>query len=230
MTVAREAFNDGIRMLLPTLVGIIPFGFIVGVAGTAIGPWETLGLSTLAFSGVMQLVVYQLLASASPVPVILLATAVISLRLLMYSAALAPHLGHQPLRWKLLLAYLTTDQSFASGIDYFNRAHAEADTELRNRWFYLGAGLVQWLPYQVAVALGAFLGAQVPASWSLDFVIPLTFLALLVPAIKTRGNATAAAVAGAVTLLSAGLPYRLGLIAASFAGIVAGFLSDRMRR
>lgn len=230
MTVAREAFNEGVRILLPTLVGIVPFGFIVGVAGTSIGPWETLGLSMLAFSGVMQLVVYQLLSSASPVPVVLLAVAVISLRFLMYSAALAPHLGHQPLRWKFLLAYLTTDQSFATGIEYFNRPHEPSDTEQRNRWFYVGASMVQWVPYQIAVALGAFLGAQIPASWSLDFVIPLTFLALLVPAVKNRGGAAAATIAGVVTLLTGGWPYRLGLIAAAFAGIVAGLIGNRRRR
>jgi predicted branched-subunit amino acid permease len=82
MTVARDAFNEGVRILLPALVGIVPFGFIVGVAGTPVGPWETLGLSILAFSGVMQLVVYQLLAGASLVPVVLLAVAMISLRFL----------------------------------------------------------------------------------------------------------------------------------------------------
>lgn len=229
MTVARDAFNDGVRSLLPTLVGIVPFGFIVGVAGTSIGPWETLGLSILAFSGVMQLLVYQLLANASPVPVVLLAVGVISLRFLMYSAALAPHLGHQPLRWKFLFAYLTTDQSFATAVEYFNRPREQTDRELRKRWFYVGAGMVQWVPYQVAVALGAFLGAQIPASWSLDFVIPLTFLALLVPAIKNRGCAAAATIAGLVTLLTGGWPYRLGLIAASFAGIIAGLISNRRR-
>jgi predicted branched-subunit amino acid permease len=232
VSLARNAFHDGIRALLPSLVGLLPFGLITGVAGMGIGlgPWETLGLSMIAFSGVVQLAVYQLMATSAPVPVILLAATVISLRLLMYSAALAPHLGHLPLRWKALLAYFSTDQGFAAGIAYFNRHEQDPDSASRNAWFCLGGGLVQWLPWQIAVAVGALLGAQVPASWSLDFAVPLTFLAMLVPIIKDRGTAAAGGVAGIVTLLAAAWPFRLGLVAASVAGIVAGLLSDRKRR
>jgi predicted branched-subunit amino acid permease len=42
-------------------------------------------------------------------------------------------------------------------------------------------GVPMWLTWSAATALGAALGAQVPASWQLDFAVPLMFLALADP-------------------------------------------------
>ena len=74
------------------------------------------------------------------------------------------------------------------------------------------------------------LGAQIPASWSLDFAVVLTFIALLVPAVRTRADLAAAIVAAGVALVAAGLPYRLALVVASIAGIAAGMAIERGRR
>ena len=228
MTSPRHELRAGARALLPTLLGIVPFGLITGVAGTTAGlsPVETISLSVAAFSGIAQLVVCQLIAIHSPAPIILLAALVVSLRLMMYSAALAPHFGQVSRRGKLLLSYLTTDQGFAASIAHFHKA---GGAEYR-QWFHLGGGLAQWLPWQIFVAIGALLGAQVPTDWSLDFAVPLTFLTMLIPAIKDRGTAVAALAAGAVALLAAGLPFRLSLIVASLAGIAAGLCLDRGRQ
>lgn len=77
---------------------------------------------------------------------------------------------------------------------------------------------------------GAVAGAQVPAAWSLDFVVTLSFLALLVPALRTRADLAAAVVAGAMALVAAGLPYKLALVTASIAGIAAGVAVERAHR
>jgi predicted branched-subunit amino acid permease len=60
--------------------------------------------------------------------------------------------------------------------------------------------------------------------------VTLTFLVLLVPAVRTRADVAAAAVAGALALLAAGLPYRLSLVLASLAGIAAGFAVEWRHR
>jgi predicted branched-subunit amino acid permease len=225
MTSPREEFRAGAFILLPAVVGGVPFGLITGVAGTTAGltPFETIASSVLIFSGIAQLIIYQLIGNESPTPVILLAVLVASLRLMMYSAALAPHLGHLQMRWKLLLSYFTTDQGFAASVAHFPKAGGAE----HGAWFHLGGGLVQWVPWQICVAIGAVLGAQVPPSWSLDFAVPLLFLAMLIPAIKDRGTGIAATIAGIVALLAAGFPFRLSLIVAAVVGIGAGFLSDR---
>jgi predicted branched-subunit amino acid permease len=77
--------------------------------------------------------------------------------------------------------------------------------------------------------LGVVAGAAVPASWSLDFAVVLSFIALLVPAVRTRADLAAAIVAGAAALAVAGLPYRLSLVVASIAGIAAGMAIELAR-
>ena len=97
-------------------------------------------------------------------------------------------------------------------------------------WHLLGMGLTLYAVWQVTVVAGVIAGAQVPASWSLDFVVTLSFLALLVPALRSRADLAAATVAGAVALVAAGLPYKLALVVASLAGIGAGVAVERGHR
>jgi len=75
-----------------------------------------------------------------------------------------------------------------------------------------------------------FAGGQVPANWSLDFTIALTFLALSVPSIRDRSTAVAAVVGGVAAVLLRGMPFQLGLVTAAILGIAAGYGVDRWTR
>jgi predicted branched-subunit amino acid permease len=154
------------------------------------------------------------------------AATVVSLRLLMYSAALAPHLAHLERRWRWLLAYLMTDQSFASAV----RRYAEPGARGGRHWHFLGSSFTLWSTWQLAVIAGVLAGTGVPATWSLDFVVVLTFVALMVPVIRTRADVAAGIVAAVVSLATLGLPYRLALIAGSIAGIAVGLAIERGHR
>jgi predicted branched-subunit amino acid permease len=217
---ARREFLSGCRDIAPVLVGTVPFGFVAGVAAVGAGmtPLQGIALSLFVFSGIAQLVVAQLVAVHSPVLVTIAAALVVGLRFLMYSAALSPHLAHLPVRWRLPLTYLMTDQVFGMGVKRFG----ESGDGGHRHWHLLGIGITLWAFWQASVVAGAVLGAQVPAAWSLDFVVTLSFLTILVPAVRTRADIAAAVVAGAAALLAAGLPYRLSLVVASLAGIAAG--------
>ena len=205
--------------MAPVLVGTIPFGFVAGVAAVSAGmtPAEGMALSLLAFSGIAQLVASQLVAVQSPVVVTVAAAFVVSLRFLMYSAAMAPHVAHLPRRTRALISYLMTDQSFASSL----RRYAEEGDKRHAHWHFFGASLTLFTTWQAAVAAGVLAGAQIPAAWSLDFAVSLSFIALLVPAVRSHADLAAAVVAGAVALIAAGLPFRLSLVVATIAGIAA---------
>lgn len=97
-------------------------------------------------------------------------------------------------------------------------------------WFFLGAGLALWSCWQVSTAIGIFLGTQVPPSWSLDFTLPLTFIALMIPALVDRPAVAAAVSAGAVAVIGAGWPYKMGLVAAAIIGITVGTVLEGRRR
>ena len=77
-------------------------------------------------------------------------------------------------------------------------------------------------PGQVSTALGIFLGAAIPKSWSLDFALPLTFIAMVVPVLKNQPAIAAALSAGVVALIAFSLPYKLGLLLAALVGIAVG--------
>jgi predicted branched-subunit amino acid permease len=97
-------------------------------------------------------------------------------------------------------------------------------------WYFLGAGVGLWTIWQASTALGIFLGSEVPPEWSLDFALALTFIALVVPALRSRADLAAALTAGAVAVMAHGLPFKLGLILAACAGICAGLLAWRFRK
>lgn len=226
MSYPGEAFRAGIRAVLPLVPGIVPFGMIAGIAPieAGLGDAVAVGMSLLIFAGASQLAAVQLLAGGALPAVIILTALVINLRFVMYSASLAPYLKHLPGRQRWPLAYLLTDQAYAVSITRFVR---EDETIVSHRhWFYLGAGLTMWLPWQLATIAGVGLGTGVPPSWGLDFAIPLTFMALLVPAVRARPGLAAAVAAGLVATLAASLPFNLGLILAAVVGVTTGLLAE----
>jgi predicted branched-subunit amino acid permease len=97
---------------------------------------------------------------------------------------------------------------------------------LDRRWYYLGVALAIWVMWQPTAMLGVFLGSWASEGWSLDFVLPLTFIALAVPAVKDRATGTAALSAGVTAMFAAVMPLNLGLITAALVGILGGLLAE----
>lgn len=225
---SRPDFVAGLRDMTPPLIGLLPFGLVCGVAAQAIGAswWDEIGMSAIMFSGAAQIVAAQLISAQAPVAVVVLSCFVVGLRLMMYSAAMAPHLKSLPPRWRNALAFLMTDQSFAAAIRHFN----ETGDARRGASYFLGAGVLLWAVWQVSCFAGYWAGNLIPAAWSLDFVVPLCFLGLLVPGLAdgpTRMAGLAAAIA--VVALDA-LPMHLSLVCAGLIGITAGMLAERRRQ
>lgn len=229
MPLSRSAeFIAGLRAEAPILLGVTPFGLIYGALAVAahLPDVASQAMSSIVFAGSAQFVATRLFVVNAPVAVLLLTTFVVNLRHLLYSASIAPYLYHLPRRWRWLLAYLLTDEAYAVAIIHYRNTPAAAAGRDRRHWFTLGAGLALWTTWQLSSAAGIFLGSQIPTSWSLDFALPLTFLALLVPAVTDRPTLAAALTAGAVGLIGAGWPYKIGLVAAAVMGILVGAALD----
>lgn len=225
---AFQEFRAGVLTLAPLLVGVIPFGMIYGALALANGlsPAAALAMSTLLFAGSAQFLFCQLLGVGAPATVIIAEVGLLNLRHALYSAALAPRIAHLPRRWKLALAYLLTDEAFAA----ISQREAAGEAGAQRHWFYLGAGLALWGGWQLSTVAGVMLGARLPAHWPLDFALPLTFIAIVAPLIRSWAMLATAAASGIVALLAAGLPFKLGLPAAALAGMVAGWWVAETRR
>jgi len=227
MRKSNQAFLNGVRAEFPLLIGVFPFGMIYGVLALNAGLSKAASqaMSSMVFAGSSQFIAAQLIHESVPGLVIVLTIAVVNLRHLLYSASVAPYLKNLPMSWKHALAYLLTDEAYAVTIINY-----ETNDESPNgHWFFLGAGLALWTTWQVSTAAGIVLGTALPPHWPLDFALPLTFIALVMPALKDRPAVAAALSAGAVALLAYNLPYKLGLIIAALFGILIGMLLESRR-
>jgi 4-azaleucine resistance transporter AzlC len=224
MTTRRSEFFNGIKAELPILMGTIPFGLIYGVSARSFGIPAPLAqaMSFIVFAGSAQFVVIQLINASVPAAIILLTACIINLRHALYSASVAPYLKQRGLRWRLLLPYLLTDEAYAVAIIHYQ----QPDQDAPKHWYFLGAGLALWSTWQIGTAVGLTLGTHIPASWSLDFTLPLTFIAIVVPTLKKRADAIAAGAAGLIAVLAAHLPFNSGLLVATFIGITLGLLVE----
>ena len=220
----RSLFITGVRDELPLLLGVFPFGMIYGVLalGAGLAPSAAQAMSSILFAGSAQFITVQLAGAATPWVVMVLTAFIVNLRHALYSVSVAPYVQKLSPLWKGLLAYLLTDEAYAVIITRYQRHGAGPLAH----WYFLGAGLTLWSGWQLSTAVGIFLGTQVPASWMLDFTLALTFIALVVPALKDRPAAIAAGAAGVTALAANSLPYKSGLILAALVGIGAGWWSE----
>jgi len=229
---AARAFWLGARAEIPLLIGVFPFGMIYGILALEAGlsPAAAQAMSSIVFAGSAQFITTQLLSASAPGLVIVLTIALVNLRHALYSASIAPYTRRLTGAWKALLAYLLTDEAYAVTILNYQRLNGLSEEKQKTgHWYFLGAGLALWSIWQLSTAAGVFLGAVVPPTWSLEFTLPLTFIALVVPALKDRPTVAAAVCAGLVALLAYSLPYRIGLILAALCGIVTGMVLEQLR-
>jgi 4-azaleucine resistance transporter AzlC len=223
-----QHFLYGGRDSIPMIVGILPFGLIFGamasVAGLSLG--QALGMSLLVYAGSAQFIAISLLTLGSGAVVILFTTLIVNLRHVLYSAALQPYVGLLAQRWRVLLAFGLTDETFAVVQRYYL---ARGMTE-HGQWYHAGVALALYVSWVGSSLVGALLGQRVPnlAGWGLDFAMLATFIGIVVPALRNQPQIAAALVAGAVALLCHAWPYKLGLMAAAFSGIAIGVLLERL--
>jgi len=219
-------YAEGAWAIMPLLPGIVPFGVIAGVAAAEAGFDSAAGIgqSLIVFAGAAQLATVQLLSDGAVPVVIILTGLTINLRFAMYSASLAPHLVGLAWWQRILVAYFMTDQVYVLSVVRF-APHPELSIARRMR-YYLGAGIIIWLIWQGSTIAGYSLGSRVPPEWSLDFFLPLSFLALIVPGLRDRPTVVAAVVAGTVAFAGRGLPFNLGLFVGALLGIVAGYVAE----
>ncbi len=209
------------------MVGIIPFGLVAGAAviSAGFGLAEVIGMSLLVNAGASQIAATALFAEGAPLLLVVGTALVINARLFIYSTSIAPLLVPRVGWSRLLLGHPLVDQSYAITM---TRGRYRDDVDIVP--YYVGSWLLLAVTWQVSNVIGALGGALVPSSWSLDFAVPLVFLAMLVPALKCRADVEAAvATAVAAAILVPLMPMQTGLIVAIVIGISWGAARYRER-
>jgi predicted branched-subunit amino acid permease len=151
-------------------------------------------------------------ASGLPWPGIILLTALLNARHLLYSAALAPWLRDVPVVRRSVMAHLLTDEAFALTISHFRRVGRTDE-----RGFWIAAVGATFIPWNLATIGGVVLGAQIPdpARLGIDVIFPAAMVGLAVGLITGRRELVAAIVGATVAVTVA-------LVSSPSIGIVAG--------
>jgi len=218
----KSAFWSGFRDGSPFILVVIPFALLFGAIATKAGLdlVETMSMTFLVVAGAAQFTAISLMQEHAPTFIVLITALAVNLRMAMYSAALVPHLGKAPMGLRVLMAYFMVDQAFAVA---FQKYETTPDMTLRQKIVYYFGSLTPIIPlWYLFSYIGAVAGAMIPPEYSLDFAIPICFIALTAPAMRSLPHFVAALVSVSATLALIWVPYELGLIIAAVLAMVAG--------
>jgi len=222
-----SALKKGAVDMLPLSLAVLPWGVLFGSLAVQRGfSWlEAQMFSAIAFGGAVQIVTVELIADNASLCTVLFSAFIISSRHFLYGLTLRDRLSPKPLRWRLSLGFLLTDELFALSGD--RRAY-------RNRfrlYYALGAGGSFYLAWNLWTFIGIVAGASLPdlTELGLDFAIAATFIALVIPEIKTLATLVAVLVAGVSSVIFTLWGFELGLVCAALMAMCSGFCIQKLR-
>ncbi|NDU99450.1 AzlC family ABC transporter permease [Pseudoroseicyclus tamaricis] len=223
----RSVYGRGIRDALPFVLVVGPFAFLFAVVSAEAGLnlLEIFSFSFIVVAGASQLAALSVLQDNGTALLAIFAGLAVNMRMAMYSASLTPWLGSLPPLRRMFAAYLMIDQTYALSITRYEQS---PEWSLRTRLaYYLGTATTIMPVWYVTTTVGAVTGQSVPESLALDFAMPIAFLALIGPALRTAAHAAAALVSVVASLLLAGLPSGSGLLIAALLAMMTGAQVER---
>ena len=225
---SKSSYRDGMLAALPFVLVVAPFGMLFGVVAESAGLslLQTMAMTIVVIAGAAQFTAIQLMTENAPVWLILAAALAVNLRMAMYAASLQVYFREASMRQKLLIAFGNFDQTYALAMLRFE---ANPDMPTPNRvGYFLGAFFLISTSWVLSTLFGAvFGGAVLPADLPLDFAMPIMFLAIVGPMLKTPAHLAAAVTSILVALALSGLPSGIGLIFAGLAAMAVGAECER---
>ncbi len=215
-------FNLGVRSTLPIISGIIPFGAVMGSAFSEakLDFFSAMLMNTTVYAGAAQLATVDLMSVNAAKFVVIITGLIINMRFLLYSAAMSPYLKDSGPVIKFLCAFTLTDQSYAA----MSANHDKFSTNQEATEFYLGTATCMIITWHASVVGGFLFGNFAPRSLSLEYAIPLSFVALLVPTLKTKGHKIVALFSSIISLLFYNFPLKTGLMVSALLSIALAWI------
>lgn len=187
-----------------------------------LSPFEGQALSIILFAGSAQLVAVGMFKASVGLSTMLITTFFITSRHFLYSVSMRGKIAPLPIKWRVILGFLLTDELFA--------VVGNQKPERFKPWYALGAGLSFYLVWNIATLVGIIAGSQIPDldRFGLEFAVAATFIALVVPTIKNIPILVSVVVALILSVVMAYLAVEGGLIISSVCGMVSGFSCESL--
>jgi len=218
-------FLQGTVAMLPLSIAVIPWGLLAGSYAVESGLTiiESQALSAILFAGSAQLVATGMIKAGASLTTMLLATFFITSRHFLYSVSMRSKVSPLPLRWRLALGYLLTDELFAL-------CGQQSDKQF-DRWYALGAGLSFYLFWNIVTFIGILAGNYIPSmnELGLEFAVAATFIAIVIPNVKTSPVLAAVVASLVIAVTCSYFAIESGLMIASVGGMVAGYLVESLK-
>ncbi len=218
----RSHFWQGFLDGAPFILVLAPFGVLFGVVGTEAGLnlSQVMGFAVLVIAGAAQFATLQQMVEDVPTIIAVFTGLVVNVRMAMYSASLVPIFGDSPLWKRSILSYLMVDQAYALSVA---KHDAQPSMSMAERYSYYFGIMVLIAPtWYIVTLIGALVGQSIPPEYALDFALPITFLALIAPALRTIAHVATALTSVSIALMLAFLPYNLGLLFAAILAMMVG--------
>lgn len=221
----KSAYLAGIRDGWPFVFVAAPFSMLFGVVAIEAGLTfaQAMGFSVVVIAGAAQFAAVQMMMDGAGITLVLLAALAVNLRMAMYSASLVPWLGAAPLWQRALVSYLNFDQCYMASMARYE-AHEMSVSE--RVCYFLGTATPLAPTWVTFTAVGVLVGSSIPPEYALDFALPITFLAMIGPMLRTIAHVAAAFVSMVVGLALIWLPSGSGLLIAAACAMVAGVLVE----
>ena len=221
-------FKNGCLQEIPLQLGVFPFGIAYGILGIEVGLTniQTYLLSIIIFAGVSQIVFAQLFSTFTPSFMIVGTIGIVNLRHILYGVSLSSYLKKLSLKWRIILSYLITDEAFAIS---YKRFSEEKKTKYMH-FHLLGSGITLWISWQISTLIGIFIGPSIPNSLNLEYVIPLSFIAIVAVSINTKIKLIVFIMSALFSILLRDLPWNLWIITSALISIIIGVLISNFRK
>lgn len=218
----KRSLINGTIAMMPLSLAVIPWGFLAGsfAIDSGLTALEGQAMSAVLFAGAAQLVAMGMIKAGASVMTMVITIFFITSRHFLYSLSMRSHISGLPLRWRVTLGFLLTDELFA--------LCGHHKPENFDRWYALGAGFSFYLIWNLATFVGIAVGAQIPdlQQYGLEFAVAATFIAIVVPNIKSWPVLLAALSALVSSVVFAYLGVESGLVISSLIGMTVGYVSE----
>jgi 4-azaleucine resistance transporter AzlC len=213
----------GALAMLPLCFAIMPWGFLVGSFAIETGMTFLEGqtMSLVLFAGAGQLVAIGMLKAGASLTTMIVTIFFVTSRHFLYGLTLREPVSVLPLRWRLTLGFLLTDELFA--------LCGQQNKEQFERWYAFGAGFSFYLSWNLATLIGLLVGTQIPdlQNYGLEFAVAATFIAIVVPTIQSVAVLLSAVTALLASVVLSYFHVEGALVISGLTGMSVGYAVER---
>lgn len=176
-----QSIKQGFFDIFPLCLSVLPWGLLAGSMAiqTGLTFWQSVGMSAILFAGAAQLVTLGLIVAKANFISILITIFFLTAQHLLYSLTFRDRVKGLPLKDRLSIGFLLTDELFAVGSN-------EKCKFRYNKYYLISAGLTFYIFWNIFSLIGIYIAKSIPNldQYHLDFSIVATFIAIIVPLIK----------------------------------------------